>query len=152
MAVMPRTEDAAAESESSSATLCDNCCTMLQKPLVCARCKTATYLFQGLRTAHRKRGGRAIQAVIVMLVVQYRLSWSRWSPRLVRLSGIFAIAHVLAHIAHVGRRWAEEGGWGGGRGARCGGKTHVANNSGCESASVHAGCQQAVCHGAVGRS
>jgi hypothetical protein len=32
---------------------------MLQKPLVCARCKTATYLFQGLRTAHRKRGGRA---------------------------------------------------------------------------------------------
>ena len=40
---MPRTEDAAAESDSSNATLCDNCSKALQKPLVCARCKTATY-------------------------------------------------------------------------------------------------------------
>jgi hypothetical protein len=40
---MPRTEDAAAESDSSNATLCENCSKALQKPLVCARCKTATY-------------------------------------------------------------------------------------------------------------
>jgi hypothetical protein len=40
---MPRTEDAAAESDSSNATLCDNCSKALQKPLVCARCKTANY-------------------------------------------------------------------------------------------------------------
>jgi len=40
---MPRTEDAAAESDSSNATLCDNCSKALKKPLVCARCKTATY-------------------------------------------------------------------------------------------------------------
>jgi hypothetical protein len=40
---MPRTEDAAAESDSSNATLCGNCSKALQKPLVCARCKTATY-------------------------------------------------------------------------------------------------------------
>ena len=40
---MPRTEDAAAEGDSSNATLCGNCSKALQKPLVCARCKTATY-------------------------------------------------------------------------------------------------------------
>ena len=40
---MPRTEDAAAESVSSNATLCGHCSKALQKPLVCARCKTATY-------------------------------------------------------------------------------------------------------------
>ena len=40
---MPRKEDAAAESGSSNATLCGNCSKALQKPLVCARCKTATY-------------------------------------------------------------------------------------------------------------
>ena len=40
---MPRTEDAAAKSDSSNATLCDTCSKALQKPLVCARCKTATY-------------------------------------------------------------------------------------------------------------
>jgi hypothetical protein len=40
---MPRTEDAAGECDSSNGTLCDNCCKALQKPLVCARCKTATY-------------------------------------------------------------------------------------------------------------
>jgi hypothetical protein len=40
---MPRKEDAAAESDSSNATLCGNCSKALQKPLVCARCKTATY-------------------------------------------------------------------------------------------------------------
>ena len=38
-----RTEDAEAESDSSNATLCNNCSRALQKPLVCARCKTATY-------------------------------------------------------------------------------------------------------------
>jgi hypothetical protein len=38
---LPRTEDAAAESDSSNDTLCDNCSKALQKPLVCARCKTA---------------------------------------------------------------------------------------------------------------
>jgi hypothetical protein len=40
---MPRTEDAADESDSSNATLCGKCSKALQKPLVCARCKTATY-------------------------------------------------------------------------------------------------------------
>ena len=38
---MPRTEDAAGEC--SNVTLCDNCCKALEKPFVCARCKTATY-------------------------------------------------------------------------------------------------------------
>ena len=62
---MPRTEDAAAESDSSNATLCDSCCKALQKPLVCARCKTATYCSKDcqVHTAHRKRGGLAIKAV-----------------------------------------------------------------------------------------
>jgi len=40
---MPRTEDAAAESDNSNATLCNNCSRALPKPLVCARCKTAAY-------------------------------------------------------------------------------------------------------------
>jgi len=40
---MPRMEDAAAESDCSNATLCKNCSKALQKPFVCARCKTATY-------------------------------------------------------------------------------------------------------------
>jgi hypothetical protein len=55
---MPRTEDTAAKSDSSDATLCDNCCKALQKPLVCARCKTATYCSKDcqVHTAHRKRG------------------------------------------------------------------------------------------------
>jgi hypothetical protein len=54
---MPRTEDAAAES-SSNATPCDKCSKALQKPLVCARCKTATYCSKDcqVHTAHRKRG------------------------------------------------------------------------------------------------
>ena len=39
---MPRTEDAEGKCD-SNATLCDNCCKALQKPLVCARCKTTTY-------------------------------------------------------------------------------------------------------------
>jgi sulfatase maturation enzyme AslB (radical SAM superfamily) len=38
-----RTEDAAAESDSSNVALCNNCSKALQKLLVCARCKTATY-------------------------------------------------------------------------------------------------------------
>ena len=63
---MPRTEDAAAESDSSNATLCGNCSKALQKPLVCARCKTATYCSKDcqVHTAHRKRGGLAINAII----------------------------------------------------------------------------------------
>ena len=63
---MPRKEDAAAESDSSNATLCGNCSKALQKPLVCARCKTATYCSKDCQvyTSHRKRGGLAIKAVI----------------------------------------------------------------------------------------
>ena len=63
---MPRTEDAAAESESSNATLCDNCSRALQKPLVCVRCKIATYCSKDcqVHTAHRKGGGIATKAVI----------------------------------------------------------------------------------------
>ena len=59
-------EDAAAKSDSSNATLCDNCSKALQKPLVCARCKTATYCSKDcqVHTAHKKRGGLAIKAVI----------------------------------------------------------------------------------------
>ena len=63
---MPRTEDAAAESDSSNAALCGNCSKVLHKPLVCARCKTATYCSKDCRvhTADRNRGGLAIKAVI----------------------------------------------------------------------------------------
>ena len=63
---MPRTEDAAAESVCSNATLCDNCSKALQKPLVCSRCKTATYCSKDcqVHTAQRKREGLAIKAVI----------------------------------------------------------------------------------------
>ena len=63
---MPRTEDAAAESDSSNATLCGHCSKALQKPLVCDRCKTATYCSKDcqVHTAHRTRGGLAIKAVI----------------------------------------------------------------------------------------
>jgi hypothetical protein len=63
---MPRTEGAAAESVSSNATLCGHCSKALQKPLVCARCKTATYCSKDcqVNTANRKRGGLAIKAVI----------------------------------------------------------------------------------------
>jgi hypothetical protein len=48
---------APAESDSSNATLCDNCSKALQKPLVCARCKTATCCSKDcqVHTAHRKR-------------------------------------------------------------------------------------------------
>jgi len=55
---MPTTENAAAESDSSNATLCDNCSKALQKPLVCARCKTATYCSKDcqVHTAHKKKG------------------------------------------------------------------------------------------------
>jgi hypothetical protein len=61
---MPRTEDASAKIDSSDATLCGNCSKALQKPLVCARCKTATYCSKDcqVHTAHRKR--RATKAVI----------------------------------------------------------------------------------------
>ena len=59
-------EDAAAKSDSSNATLCDSCSKAMQKPLVCARCKTATYCSKDcqVHTAHKKRGGLAIKAVI----------------------------------------------------------------------------------------
>jgi len=62
---MPRTEDVAAR-DSSKASLCDNCSKALQKPLVCARCKTTTYCSKDcqVHTAHRKRGGLVIKAVI----------------------------------------------------------------------------------------
>ena len=47
------------ESDSSNPTLCGNCSKALQKPLVCARCKTATYCSKDcqVHTAHGKRGG-----------------------------------------------------------------------------------------------
>ena len=63
---MPRTEDAAAESDSSNATRCDNCSKALKKPLVCARCKTATYRSKDcqVHTAHRKRGGPALSDTV----------------------------------------------------------------------------------------
>ena len=64
---MPRTvEDAAAESDSSNATLCGNCSKQLQKTLVYARCKTATYCSKDcqVHTPHRNWGGLAIRAVI----------------------------------------------------------------------------------------
>ena len=63
---MPGTEDAAAERDSINATLCNTCSKALQKPLVCARCKTATYCSKDcqVHTAHRKRRGLAIKAVI----------------------------------------------------------------------------------------
>ena len=55
-----------AAGECSNARLCDNCSKALQKPLVCARCKTATYCSKGcqVHTAQRTRGGLAIKAVI----------------------------------------------------------------------------------------
>ena len=63
---MPRTEDASAESVSSNATLCGHCSKALQKPPVCARCKTATYCSKDsqVHPAHRTRDGLAIKAVI----------------------------------------------------------------------------------------
>jgi hypothetical protein len=64
---MPRTEDATAESDSSNVTLCGNCSKALQKQLVCARCRTATYCSKDcqVRTLRMKRGGLAIKDVIV---------------------------------------------------------------------------------------
>ena len=56
---MPRTEDAAAGSDSSNAAPCGNCSKVLHKPLVCARCTTAT---QGLPSAHTtQEKGEALQ-------------------------------------------------------------------------------------------
>ena len=71
--MLPRTEDAAAESDSSNATLCDNCSKALKKPLVCARCKTATYRSKDcqVHTAHRKRGGLAIKAIYCKAIIDY---------------------------------------------------------------------------------
>ena len=55
---MPRTEDAAAESVSSNATLCGHCSKALQKPLVCARCMTTTYYSKDcqVHTQHTEPG------------------------------------------------------------------------------------------------
>jgi predicted transcriptional regulator len=54
---MPKMEDAVAESVSNG-TLCDNCCKVLQKPLVCSRCKAAAYCSKDcqVHTSHRTRG------------------------------------------------------------------------------------------------
>ena len=51
-------QDAAGKCD-NSAMLCNNCCKALQKPLVCAQCKTATYCSKDcqVHTAHIKRGG-----------------------------------------------------------------------------------------------
>jgi hypothetical protein len=51
---MPRTEDAAAESDSSNATLCDNCSMALLKALVCARASQDRK--EERREGDRKRG------------------------------------------------------------------------------------------------
>ena len=59
---MPRKEDAAAEKHSSNATLCGNCSKALQKPLVCARCKTATYCSKDCQV--HTENGAALKAVI----------------------------------------------------------------------------------------
>jgi hypothetical protein len=58
-------QDAAGKCD-KSATLCNNSCKALQKPLMCAQCKTATYCSKDcqVHTAHRKRGGLAIKSVI----------------------------------------------------------------------------------------
>jgi hypothetical protein len=59
---MPRTDDAAGESDSSNATLCGNCSKALQKPLVCARCKTATYCSKDCQVhTQRTENGAALQ-------------------------------------------------------------------------------------------
>ena len=54
--------DAAGERD-GNATLCGKCSKALQKLLVCARCKTATYCSKDcqVHTAHRKRGRLAIK-------------------------------------------------------------------------------------------
>ena len=44
---------------SSNATLCGNCSKALQKPLVCARCKTATYCSKDCQV--HKENGAALQ-------------------------------------------------------------------------------------------
>ena len=63
---MPRTEDAAAGSDNSNATLCGNCSKALQKPLMCARCKTSTLVPRNARFTYHtgERVGLAIKAVI----------------------------------------------------------------------------------------
>jgi hypothetical protein len=62
---MPRTDDAAGECDRND-TLCHNYCKALEKPLVCAQCKTATYCSKHcqVHTAHRKRGGIGIQTLV----------------------------------------------------------------------------------------
>jgi hypothetical protein len=48
---MARREDAAGKCD-SNATLCGNCCKALQKTLVCARYKTATYCSKDCQVEH----------------------------------------------------------------------------------------------------
>jgi hypothetical protein len=69
---MPRTEDAA-----GNATLCGSCSKVLQKPLVCARCKAATYCSKDcqVHTAHRKWGGLAIKTVIDKHTHKHERDW-----------------------------------------------------------------------------
>jgi hypothetical protein len=55
---MPRTEDAAAENDSSNATLCGDCSKMLQKPFVCARCQTRQQILGGEGREGAGRGAR----------------------------------------------------------------------------------------------
>ena len=62
---MPRTEDAAAGSDNSNATLCGNCSKALQKPLVCARCKTTTYCSKDCQIKAWKAGHKGDCAAAV---------------------------------------------------------------------------------------
>ena len=47
--------------------LCDSCSKALQKPLVCAQCKTATYrhLFQGLPGEHTENGAGRLAIKVI---------------------------------------------------------------------------------------
>ena len=56
---MPGTEDAAAERDSINATLCNTCSKALQKPLVCARCKTAIHCSKDCQKGSQGVEGRA---------------------------------------------------------------------------------------------
>ena len=62
---MPRKEDAAAESDISNATLCGNCSKALQKPLVCARCQTATYCSKNCQVT--ENGGCACNGDVTLV-------------------------------------------------------------------------------------
>ena len=58
---MQRKEDSADERE-CNATLCGSCGKALQKPLVCARCKAATYCSKDCQVIqHNIENGEALQ-------------------------------------------------------------------------------------------